>query len=47
MNIAIASGKGCIGKTTLAEKNIMEFEDSPAAREISNIWDKVNQLIKP
>lgn len=108
MNIAIASGKGCTGKTTiatnlvlsvpnsvyldcdveepnshlflnpdmtkwierfaskikigiagkipfnenvdralLAEKNILEFEDSQAAKEISNIWDKVNQLIKP
>jgi MinD superfamily P-loop ATPase len=35
-----------VDKALLAEKSIIEFEDSPAAREISHIWDKVNQILK-
>jgi MinD superfamily P-loop ATPase len=35
-----------VDRALLEKKNIMEFRNSPAAREISNIWDKVNLLIK-
>ena len=36
-----------VDQALLAGKNIMEFEDSPAAGEIAKIWNNIKLLIEP